>query len=126
MEHYKADFTNTFVALTVESYQSLDGSGLFKSKEFNEWETKWKARIERQEGSLELSYETMKNHNPTLIPRNHQVEQALELASTQGDYTDFNNLLKALSAPYDYNHINQAYMTPLEPSGTPYRTFCGT
>lgn len=126
INQYKADFTNTFVGLTVEDYQHLDQSGLFKSKEFAQWNSKWKARLERQEVALDESKKTMKIHNPRIIPRNHQVEKALEAATARGDYTVLDNLLKALASPYDYNDTNEEYMMPQESTGTRYRTFCGT
>lgn len=126
MSKFKADFTNTFVGLTVDSYKSLDKSGLFQSEEFEDWNNKWKSRLERQDSSLELSKETMKNNNPTIIPRNHQVEKSLESASERGDYTVFHSLLSALSEPYNYEKINEEYMVPPEKSSIPYRTFCGT
>lgn len=126
MSKYKSDFTNTFVGLTEDSFQYLEGSGLFESGEFKEWNNKWKSRLERQESSLELSKETMKNHNPIIIPRNHQVEKALESAVEKEDYTKFNSLIKALSTPYDYDEADKEYMELPEPSSTPYKTYCGT
>lgn len=126
MNKFKADFTNTFVGLTEERYKSLDKSGLFQSKEFEDWNNKWKSRLERQDSSLALSKETMKDNNPTIIPRNHQVEKALESASERGDYTIFHSLLSALSEPYNYERINEEYMLPPEKSSIPYKTFCGT
>ena len=126
MYQYKADFTNTFVGLTVETYQSLDGSGLFESKDFKEWETRWKTRLERQDYSLEQSKDMMKKHNPALIARNHQVEKALKEATEKADYTAFNKLLKVLSTPYDYNCVDEGYMMGPAASNTAYRTFCGT
>ena len=126
MSDFKADFTNTFVGLTEEAYRSLDQSGLFKSDEFKGWDNKWKARLERQEDDLNHVKEIMKRQNHIIIPRNHQVEKALEAATSNGDYTMFNNLLKALSSPYDYHNIEKEYMMPADPLEEPYRTFCGT
>ena len=68
----------------------------------------------------------MKNNNPIIIPRNHQVENVLKLANEKRDYTEFNSLLKALSNPYDYENIWEEYILPPEETNIPYRTFCGT
>lgn len=125
MNKYKSDFTNTFVALTEDSFQKLDSSGIFKSEEFKGWKNKWKSRIQRPDSSLEIIKKTMKNNNPTIIPRNHQVEKALESA-VKGDLKNYNSLLKALSAPYDYHRVNQEYMVSPKTSNVPYKTFCGT
>lgn len=126
MEKYKSDFTNTFVGLTEDSFQNLEVSGLFTSKEFKGWNNKWNFRLERQEASLELSKQTMKNNNPIIIPRNHQVEKALKSAVEEGDYTKFNSLMEALSRPYNYDEIDKEYMKDPEPSNISYKTYCGT
>ena len=128
MKEHQADFTNTFVGLTERYYRKLEQSGLFQSDQFKEWDQKWHERLERGKNPEGLSIETMKKHNPRIIPRNHQVEKALELAVKEEDYTLFQNLLKALLIPYDYNYdeINEDYMLPPEPLKRPYQTFCGT
>ena len=123
MEKYKADFTNTFVELTLGQ---VDKGDLFKSQEFKEWKDKWDARLKRQDVSLELSRENMKKVNPTVIPRNHQVEKALEAAVKKEDFTVLTKLLEALKTPFDYDNINEEYMSPPEASNIPYKTFCGT
>ncbi len=125
MSQYKADFTNTFVALTAKEYRSLDGTGMFECEEFSQWNSKWKARLGRQDEDRDYFLQIMKKHNPWLIPRNHQVEKALEAAAVNGDYTVFNGLLNALAVPFDYAKADEKYMeVPQNPSS--YRTFCGT
>ena len=125
MENHKADFTNTFVALTDESYKRLDGTGLFESNEFKDWESRWNSRRERQDRSLEASKDMMKKYNPIIIPRNHQVEKALSAAVDNGDYTVLNDLVTALKNPFDYDNIVEEYMAPPE-NNIPYKTYCGT
>jgi protein adenylyltransferase len=68
----------------------------------------------------------MKSSNPSVIPRNHQVEKALEAAVEEGDYTVLKRLLYALSNPYNYLKVNEEYMCPPDPSSVPYVTYCGT
>ena len=126
MKKHKADFTNTFVGLTIEHYKNLDQSGVFLSEDFKNWNTKWISRLERQEASLDLSQETMKNNNPSIIPRNYLVEKALESAVNHNNLKPFTKFLDALSTPYNYEKIHQEYMNPPEPSDIPYQTFCGT
>lgn len=123
MKNHKADYTNTFIALTTDK---LEGEDLFKSEEFKKWYSTWELRLNNQAESRESSKELMKKSNPSVIPRNHQVERALDFAVKKGDYTVLEDLLKALSNPYDYSNLNEKYMSPPEPSFTPYKTFCGT
>ncbi|MDG5787069.1 YdiU family protein [Evansella sp. AB-P1] len=123
MEKNKADYTNTFRALTLNK---LEGMELFKTKEFNEWYEKWQGRRKRQEESDESSNDLMKNSNPAVIPRNHRVEEALEAAEKQGDYSVMERLLDVLSDPFNYSAVQEEYCIPQDPSAGPYRTFCGT
>lgn len=123
MKKHKADFTNSFLALTLDE---LDGSGLFQSEEFKKWKDKWDSRLERQEISIESARGKMKGVNPTVISRNHQVEKALEAAVEKEDFTVLTNLLEVLSRPFDYDNINKEYTSPPGASSIPYKTFCGT
>lgn len=125
MKNYKADFTNTFVALTDESYERLDKSGLFQSDELKDWKNRWNSRLERGDRSLEASKENMKKYNPTIIPRNHNVEDALAAAVDNGDYKVLHDLVTALKNPFDYDNVVEEYMTPPD-SNVPYKTYCGT
>ena len=63
--------------------------------------------IRKQEESKENAYEMMKNNNPSIIPRNHRVEEALEAAVTNGDYSVMEKLLEALANPYAYSTIKK-------------------
>ncbi|OPD58634.1 protein adenylyltransferase SelO [Bacillus anthracis] len=123
MEKHKVDYTNTFRSLTLNT---LENTALFESPEFKEWYKLWQSRLERQEESKENAYEMMKNNNPSVIPRNHRVEEALEAAVTNGDYSVMEKLLEALSNPYAYATEQEEYCVPPAPTNRPYRTFCGT
>lgn len=123
MEKYKADYTNTFRALTDNI---LENAPLFESPEFKEWYELWQSRLERQKESKDDAYKLMKNNNPVIIPRNHRVEEALEAAVKNGDYSVMEKLLQALANPYEYSQEQADYCTPPAPSNRPYRTFCGT
>lgn len=68
----------------------------------------------------------MRHSNPAVISRNHRVEEALEAAVNQGDYSVLERLLNVLSQPYAHSPEQEEYTTLPEPSDRPYRTFCGT
>ncbi|MCC0767574.1 YdiU family protein [Bacillus pacificus] len=123
MEKYKADYTNTFRSLTLNT---IENTALFESPEFKEWYKLWQSRLEKQEESKENAYEMMKNNNPSIIPRNHRVEEALEAAVTNGDYSVMEKLLEVLANPYAYSTDQEEYCVPPAPTNRPYRTFCGT
>jgi uncharacterized protein YdiU (UPF0061 family) len=121
MKTYKADYTNTFRALTVEK---LENSDLFESEEFAKWHELWQQRLGRQKHSKAESQELMKNNNPAVIPRNYRVEEALE-AAQKGDYSVMEALLEVLSSPYESPNQSD-YCIPSAPSNQPYQTYCGT
>lgn len=123
MKQYKVDYTNTFVDLTLDQTQS---SELYQSDAFKDWLNRWKARLERPEQTNQDIKSLMKQANPVVIPRNHQVEKVLQAANDHGDLKPVEQLVAVLQAPYDYADLNKEYMTPPEPSNYPYKTYCGT
>lgn len=123
MQQDKADYTNTFIAL---SFDQIDKTSLWKSSAFKDWHQKWLARLARQSQTKDTSQQLMRQHNPAIIPRNHRVEEALEAAVERGDYSVMNKLVTALAQPFAHTHEQQEYASLPEPSNQPYRTFCGT
>lgn len=123
MQKYGADYTNTFRALTLNK---LEDTVLFGTPEFVQWYQLWQARLGRQQEPKASSQQLMRNSNPTLIPRNHRVEEALETAVKQGDYSVMERLLDVLSRPYAYSPEQDDYAKLPELSTGSYRTFCGT
>ena len=121
MKDNQADYTNTFRALTIDD---LDALPMCKTPEFNEWHDRWKARLERQPESAAAAKQLMRQSNPSIIPRNHRVEEALE-AAVDGDFSVLENLLDVLENPYAYTAEQEKYVAP-SVSATPYKTFCGT
>ncbi|MBS6042674.1 MAG: YdiU family protein [Clostridium baratii] len=122
MQKYKADYTNTFRALTIDD---LNGSEIFNSEEFKEWYKIWQERLSRQDESKDLSKKLMKSSNPAVIPRNHRVEEALE-AAEKGDYSVMDKLLDVLINPFEYSKDQEEYAKLPKPSSCRYKTYCGT
>ena len=123
MQQYRADYTNTFRALTFKKYDDL---ALFGYPEFKQWLSLWQARLERQQESEADSHQLMLKSNPAVIPRNHRVEEALSGAVEQGDYSVMKRLLDVLSSPFAHSPEQNEYCTLPTPTNLPYRTFCGT
>ncbi|TDF91031.1 protein adenylyltransferase SelO [Paenibacillus piri] len=123
MEKYRADYTNTFRAFTMDKPED---TGLFGAPEFAPWHELWQERLGRQQQSKASSLQLMRSSNPALIPRNHRVEEALEAAVNEGDYSVMERLLDVLSSPYAHSPEQAEYSTLPEPSDCPYQTFCGT
>ncbi|MBA8980607.1 uncharacterized protein YdiU (UPF0061 family) [Clostridium saccharobutylicum] len=122
MHKYNADYTNTFRALTLDKLSDMD---LFDTIHFKNWYELWKRRLSSQQESKERVHELMKSSNPTVIPRNHRVEEALE-AAEKGDYSIMEKLLDVLSKPYEHSKKQDEYAELPPKSTCGYRTFCGT
>lgn len=122
MHNHRADFTNTFRALTFNKPEETPMSG---TTEFAKWLERWQERRGRQEQSEAAAHQLMRDSNPAVIPRNHRVEEALE-AATQGDFSVMEKLLQAVAQPYAHSPEQEPYTEPPGPSACGYRTFCGT
>ncbi|WP_145322158.1 protein adenylyltransferase SelO [Paenibacillus xylanexedens] len=123
MEKHSADYTNTFLALT---FDHLEGTTLFDTTEFAEWNERWQARLDRQHGEKEVSRQLMRTSNPAVIPRNHRVEEALDRAENYGDLSVMEKLLAVLSDPFAHSPEQAEYAELPAQCNTSYQTFCGT
>ncbi len=115
------DFTNTFRAL---SDAAAIAEPAFIDAGFLTWHAQWTARLARQPQSPAEVAETMRAHNPAVIPRNHKVEEALA-AAVAGDLSVMQRLLDVLADPYG-GTAPVEYTTPPPPGAAAYQTFCGT
>lgn len=122
MKNYQADFTNTFRALTLGQ---CEGMAMFDAIEFQLWLKRWNERRSR-EVDMNASQELMRHSNPSVIPRNHRVEEALKTAVEFKDLGKFHSLLQVLKNPYAYTRDQDEYTTLPEPLEQKYQTFCGT
>ncbi|MBB5147917.1 uncharacterized protein YdiU (UPF0061 family) [Ureibacillus thermosphaericus] len=120
METYKQDYTNTFRALTLQKFEEP----FFQTPEFQDWYQRYQARLKRQ-NSIDIM-QMMKQHNPSVIPRNHRVEEAIEAAVERGDFTVMKKLLSIITNPYAYSAEQEEYCTLPEYPDEPYITYCGT
>lgn len=116
-----ADYTNTFRALSADD---PGASGAFSSGALREWHVLWRERLSRQPQPWEESVRVMRAANPAVIPRNHLVEAALD-AATQGDLTDFKQLVDVVSHPYEMPS-DLLFSDPAPPGSPRHVTFCGT
>ena len=103
------DYTSFFRALGRGNVSGVTGIG--------DWATRWRA--------LNPDAALMNRSNPIYIPRNHLVEEALT-AATAGDLNPFQQLLVAISAPFDERPGLERYAAAAPEEFGTYRTFCGT
>jgi uncharacterized protein YdiU (UPF0061 family) len=84
---------------------------------FDAWLSRWQ--------TLRPDADVMDRNNPIYIPRNHLVEEALA-AATAGDLGPLDQLLAAVTAPYDERPGLERYAEPAPEDFGKYQTFCGT
>ena len=132
MEKNEADHTLTFRLLAKElapipTYSGLSARDLFKMPEdFDSWKTRWEQRITLEKNPAAMIAESICQHNPVIIPRNHLVEGVLSSAIKDGNLEPFNEFLNALSSPFDDKLFGTEYAKLPDPPVAPYQTFCGT
>jgi len=117
MQNQKADFTNTFRSL---SDKKLLSDYIYKDENFLRWHKKWDLRT-KNVSNLEYRLNQI---NPSVIARNHIVEEALEDIIQNNDFKLFEAFVSALEKPFN-NCSNEKYQLPPEDE-TEYKTFCGT
>mgnify|MGYP006219233977 FL=1 len=120
MEKNKADYTNTFCNL-----MGINSDEVYKNVEFVNWKNEWKKRSELNNSTKEKQIKLMKKNNPTVIPRNHKVEEALAEAD-KGSLDKMKKLLAILKNPYDNQNNIEEYQAPAPSNNEKYQTFCGT
>ncbi|SDT88377.1 protein adenylyltransferase SelO [Halopseudomonas salegens] len=128
LEQEKADFTNSFRALSGDpaSLAQLPTQPLFQQPAFTQWQQRWQARLNDQHGDQTTAVALMQAHNPQVIARNHQVEHALQAAVQFGELQPCEQLLSHLRQPYACSPGMADYCRPPEPSERVLQTFCGT
>jgi serine/tyrosine/threonine adenylyltransferase len=90
---------------------------------FDSWSAHWRARLSRENVASEERAQAMRRVNPSFIPRNHRVEEALSAAVEHGDYAPFETMLKILSRPFDDQPEFVSFTQPPLERQDHYRTF---
>ena len=122
MQKSKSDFTNTFRDLSSEEPPTGDR---YRDQDFQAWYSRWRIRLSRNGRPNTSVYAVLRAVNPTVIPRNQRVEEALSAAEDHDDLSVLHRLLAALASPYVAG-ADLAQYQDLPPDDCNYRTFCGT
>jgi serine/tyrosine/threonine adenylyltransferase len=95
---------------------------------YDSWALEWRQRLEAEPISSESETRAamMRMTSPAFIPRNHVVEAVLDAAVERQDFQPFEELLDAVSSPYEDRPGMEYYATPARPEECVSATFCGT
>lgn len=92
-----------------------------------EWVLRWSTCMRHDNGDLNERLAEMRRANPMYIPRNYQVERALDAAVRRNDLGHFERLLGVVGRPFEERTSDLRFAEPAPPEETAgYRTFCGT
>jgi uncharacterized protein YdiU (UPF0061 family) len=129
MQQQGADFTLTFrrLATLAANEDVADFAATFNDPQSTTpWLERWRERLGRDPQTPSARATAMRKVNPAFIPRNHRIEQAIEAAVEDGDFSLFEALLKVLATPYEDQPAFEPYAEPPLPAERVLQTFCGT
>jgi serine/tyrosine/threonine adenylyltransferase len=117
MQDANMDYTNTFYFLSKNELPIIPEYKI--NIQLQAWYNKWIQIVD-----MPNAIKIMQSTNPCIIPRNNLVEEALNLASTENDFSKIHNLLNTLKEPYNYTK-HTAEPTSYTDELT-YKTYCNT
>ncbi|BAJ00583.1 protein adenylyltransferase SelO [Shewanella violacea] len=124
----EVDFTQMFRQLARDLEGQSHGSDqLFNDADrFIQWRESWMARLSRASLPMSECVAMMDGVNPMYIPRNHQLEYAIEAAEQRADYQPFEQLIGILANPYTPQDGAEEYAKPAPASFGRFTSYCGT
>jgi uncharacterized protein YdiU (UPF0061 family) len=129
MDQASADFTLTFRTLAdLADESAAEGiAALYEMPgQVAQWLPGWRAALAREPVAAGERQRQMRAVNPAFIPRNHQVEAAIDAAVTRSDFAPFYRLVERLARPFVFDPDDAPYALPPRPDQVVARTFCGT
>lgn len=124
LENNQLDFTNSFRALSnillgKSHMPTLDDKYL-------DWQQNWQQRLHQQNLDKQYIANHMDKVNPMLIPRNHIIENIINQAVINNDYTEMHLLADAMRTPFVKNSKYKHYYSLPNAEERVINTFCGT
>lgn len=129
MTKEEADYTLSFryLAETLLPRSEAGVSDFYQLPEsFSPWLEQWRKQVAKEHADLNAIQLKMLAINPAYIPRNHLVEEVIQAAVKNQDFSLFYRLLERLEQPFEYNPDQQVYAHSPKPYQVVEKTFCGT
>jgi uncharacterized protein YdiU (UPF0061 family) len=125
MERDAVDFTVFFNSLTQVAEGGSDQvvTNLFEDSDVVNALIKQWQELRAKDSETLLS---MRQANPAVIARNHQVQLAIDTAVEKNDFLPFRRLCRVLANPYQIDPVDEELMTPPRFEERVTQTFCGT
>ncbi|HEX5101018.1 MAG TPA: YdiU family protein, partial [Polyangiaceae bacterium] len=126
---HAADYTLFWSRLDAASEPSGESGllSLFSGNQapMRQWLERWRKRLALEPDGAAQRTALMRRANPTLIPRNHRIEEAIQAAVTRGDLEPFETLVLALATPGEARPEHAHLAEPPLPEQRVLQTFCG-
>lgn len=130
MDRNNVDFTCLFRALCdaaeTPSADHVVGALFARSADWEAWALRWRARLASEDITATARRLAMRAVNPSVIPRNHRVEQAINETMSTGRTDTFERLLCVLATPFEDHPDDVDWLGPPTEDERVCRTFCGT
>ncbi len=125
LEEKQLDYTLSFRKLSGLLDEQNKDSFFNKTESFHHFINLWNNRLDQQGINKQDVKKLMDENNPLYIPRNHQVERAIQDAY-KGDYSTFKEMVQVLKSPFTEQPGFERYTEPPLSHEMIQNTFCGT
>ena len=123
----ESDFTITFRSLSDILLNNSDNflAQFHQKNEVSGWINNWKSALNLENKNVGEIISNLNNTNPLYIPRNHQVQKAIE-ESYLGNLKVLEEMLEVLKNPFQENVSLSHYSEAPSEQQRVTQTFCGT
>ena len=123
----ESDFTITFRSLSDILLNNSDNflTQFHQKDEVSGWINNWKSALNLENKNVGEIILNLNNTNPMYIPRNHQVQKAIE-ESYLGNFKVLEEMLDVLKNPFQENISLSHYSEAPSEQQRVTQTFCGT
>ena len=123
----ESDFTITFRSLSDILLNNSDNflAQFHQKNEVSGWINNWKSALSLENKNVGEIISNLNNTNPMYIPRNHQVQKAIE-ESYLGNLKVLEEMLEVLKNPFQENVSLSHYSEAPSEQQRVTQTFCGT
>ena len=123
----ESDFTITFRSLSDILLNNSDNflAQFHQKDEVSGWINNWKSALNLENKNVGEIISNLNNTNPMYIPRNHQVQKAIE-ESYLGNFKVLEEMLDVLKNPFQENDSLSHYSEAPSEQQRVTQTFCGT
>ena len=124
--------SEVFIVEQECAYQDIDGKDLKsihiigkKKEEIIAWLEDWKFALGKENKSFDTLAIKLDEINPAYIPRNHQIQEAIDQAY-ENDFSKMLEMIEVIKQPFTERSMYEIYASAPKENQKVNRTFCGT